>query len=337
MKRSRSKRIGFTLIELLVVIAIIAVLVAILLPAVQQAREAARASQCRNNMKQLMLAMHNYHESHGMFPFSYAVGPVSNPISWVPANDHNTLRQSSWVTMCLPFFDQAALYAKVDHGVQLMVPDNNTTSSPNLLVAQTPLPVMLCPSAPHPSKLIRRADMDGTMATLALGATDYKAVAGNNWYTGDVRFTPTTGRNSGQNDGLDKGNGLTCRNWYGGSLRTIFTTRLRDITDGSSTTFGIGESVALEGTTDTDLNYSWWYWFNASTGTCGIPLNYYLKRVPAVPAGNFQNNYSFASRHVGGGHFAMCDGSVRFISENMDLGAYRNMASIDGGEITNEQ
>src|SRR5690606_29045010 len=127
----QQRRQGFTLIELLVVIAIIAVLIALLLPAVQQAREAARRSQCKNNLKQLGLAMHNYLDVHGVFPFGQ--------IYFTTRPSGATDSRVSWFWMILPFVEQSAVYSKLDFTVP-------TYSSPNSSVNTTPMPGFYCPS-----------------------------------------------------------------------------------------------------------------------------------------------------------------------------------------------
>lgn len=131
--RVQGRRFGFTLIELLVVIAIIAILIALLLPAVQQAREAARRSQCKNNLKQIGLALHNYHDTHGAFPPSGIVGPLSNN-----NYDPHSGKMFSWVCMILPYVDQAPLYNQFDF-------DRSVLDQPNE-PQDTPLTVMICPS-----------------------------------------------------------------------------------------------------------------------------------------------------------------------------------------------
>lgn len=103
---------------------------------------------------------------------------------------------------------------------------------------------------------------------------------------------------------------------------------MKDINDGFSTTVAIGEAVPEWSW------HTWWYWFNASTATCAVPLNYW--RIPEDTDDDWFYNYSFASRHSGGGHFCFVDGSVRFISENVDRKVYREAATIQSGEIVAE-
>lgn len=114
--------------------------------------------------------------------------------------------------------------------------------------------------------------------------------------------------------------------------------RIRDVTDGTSNTFAIGEAIPEWST------HTWWWWYNGSTATCAIPLNAPARcRRTNNPTrdlrdcrGNWTNNYSFMSKHEGGGQFCMADGRVRFISENINLGTYRNLATIGNGEIVGE-
>src|ERR1041384_123408 len=130
---SRARR-GFTLIELLVVIAIIAILIALLLPAVQQAREAARRTQCKNNLKQIGLAMHNYHDAYATFPLSssWELGP----------GDCFALRR--WSVRILPYFEQSNLYSRWDI-------NKGPFQSPNRQLLTNPVPLYLCPTTPGPS------------------------------------------------------------------------------------------------------------------------------------------------------------------------------------------
>lgn len=319
MKRSRR---AFTLIELLVVIAIIAILIALLLPAVQQAREAARRTECKNKMKQLGLALHNYHDTYNVFPMSYTTDGIF---------DVRT-RGRSWMIGILPYIELANLYSTHDQNAPIAPAVTSpipTPYTPNTIVAMTVVPAFLCPSDPSSGvgKLAGRSNLTGD----AFGVNNYKAVAGNNWAwssaNGNFIYIHPTGRNSGSNNGLDAGNGWMCRNNRGAS--GPFTTKMRDITDGTSNTLFVGE--ALPGR----CSHSTWYFFNHTTATCAIPLNYYQKNL-TIPASDWPTNYSFASAHTGGGQFLMGDGAVKFISENIDLQLYRNAATISGGEVLGE-
>ncbi len=298
-------RRGFTLVELLVVIAIIGVLVALLLPAVQSARGAARRTQCTNNLKQLMLGVHNYHNNFGQVPVSY-----SNADWGANRTGH------SWFNGLLPFFEQQALYDIIRYGEPVSHPDNVTVST-------TVMNVLLCPSNDNGNGKLPGMRRD---ADIPRAVTNYKAVAGANWQWGDHTVSQPNGRWAGSSDGLDHGNGFICRNILQIDANS---TRFGDVTDGLSNTFAIGETVARW------CDHSWWFNYNGSTATCAIPLNY-RKGIVDLEAQwlDWPRNYSFFSQHSGGAHFAFADGSVRFINDSIDLTIYRNFATIDGEEVT---
>jgi prepilin-type N-terminal cleavage/methylation domain-containing protein len=311
-------RHGFTLIELLVVIAIIAILIALLLPAVQQAREAARRTQCRNNVKQLGLAIHNYHDNFLTFPMSYTTD----------GNFSSQSRGRSWFIGILPYIDQAPLFNQVNFNDPLANSAADplpTPYSPNTVVAKTVVTAFLCPSdsSNGNGRLNGRANLPGSDF---FGVTDYKGVSGNNWAWGSFPYTHPTGRYAGNSNGLDAGNGWACRNNNGGGP---LVTRIRDLTDGTSNVTMVGETVAGRCT------HTMWWWFNGSTATAAVPLNHFVRN-PTITPDDWPNNYSFGSLHVGGGHFLMGDGTVKFVSENIDLQLYRNLSTIDGAEAVGD-
>ncbi len=302
---STSRKHGFTLIELLVVIAIIAILIALLLPAVQQAREAARRSACQNNLKQIGLALHNYYDTHRVFPPGY--------ISVDPANIGSTeLGLYAWGAFILPFVDQASLYQSLRVGdVRLQTNLANPTTSALL---QTPLPVFSCPSdvgpplnnwmhAAPPSYIYdRRVTSDGT-DRIAIAKSNYVMVSGSGDSTTPA-VTPTT---YGPHNGIGAQNS---------------NTRMRDITDGTSQTLACGERswqvaqlemgagavVGFSAVTSDNIKHG-------GTAVLGIAywgINQTLTQVDHQARG-------FSSPHVGGAHFLLCDGSVRFLSENIDF------------------
>ncbi|MCL4193229.1 MAG: DUF1559 domain-containing protein [Thermoguttaceae bacterium] len=333
------RRCGFTLVELLVVIAIIGILIALLLPAVQAAREAARRSSCTNNLKQLALACHNYHDVFKSMPLVYAYQPTGSVFADPPPAE---CRTASWMQMILPFVEQQALYDMISFNHDVVLdPRNGNINAPNTpsnaFVAQTVVPGFLCPSDGNNGngRMSSRANRGGTWAV-----NNYKGVCGANWQWGsfvnDPRTTtpphPTSRDPFGHNQGhgLDRGNGIFFR-----GVNFPCATKMAAISDGTSNTFMIGEAVPRWCT------HTWWWWFNGTTATCAIPLNANAvcqntgNRVADLDAcwGNWQNNYSFMSRHPGGAGFAMADASVRFVSQTIEhLNVYRGLATISNGE-----
>jgi len=319
MFRSYLKRRAFTLVELLVVIAIIGILIALLLPAVQAAREAARRTQCVNNVKQLVLAMHNYHDAYKKFPLNYGGNGQILPA----ATGH------SWLTGVLPFIEQQPLYDQIDF--DLPAGDDNSPNV-NTNVAKTVVPAFLCPSDTHDG-LMNNRHPGNTDPSFYWAVNNYKSCAGSNWAWGDpvCHHTWPQGRWPNDGNGLDHGNGVLCRNWINDPRNE---TEISDILDGTSSTFAVGESVAGW------CSVNWWYWANGSYATCGIPLNYESNAIRADPNDNitlesqrddWPNNLSFFSRHPGGANFGLADGSVTFISDTIDLTTYRHLGNMADG------
>jgi prepilin-type N-terminal cleavage/methylation domain-containing protein len=309
---------GFTLVELLVVIAIIGILVALLLPAIQAAREAGRRSQCSNNLKQLGLGLQNYHDINKKFPSGYGGN-----------NTYSTAGTGrSWMYGILPFVEQKGLFDLVKWGAPIDAGNAALSDPSNTTVSLTVLQGWLCPSDGYNGggKLGERANVNDVRAI-----SNYKAVAGSNWAWGDHVHAPVTGKFPASNNGLDQGNGLICRNADGAvNTRAVNeNVTFSSILDGSSNTFAIGECVPAFCT------HSWWWWFNGSTATCGVPLNYRINQGVGFlrqQHGDWPRNYSFFALHPGGGQFCLADDSVRFVSNNIDLTAYRNLATISGSE-----
>ena len=354
------QRRGFTLIELLVVIAIIAILIALLLPAVQQAREAARRTQCKNNLKQLGLALHNYHDVHSMFPIQYRMNNLRTI---------NGLTQTSWVYQTLPMFDQAPMFNQWDHnyswiggqnGVQMdprVGPDlTNPAQGSNLWIWGQPLTVLQCPSDASPASggtspgaRVINFGPNGPRRDWTIGITSYKGVLGANWSFGSIQVTSGIwGRSRFCDDfanltGAKRGQyPFRCPTGYmgRGNDGDGLPTRMRDITDGTSNSLMLGESSFNQN------GLASWAWFNGVLATAAFPINRPAEctagiGAPLVQGWNacwrdWRNNQGFSSLHVGGAQFALCDGSVRFISQNIDLATYRNVATIQGGEVVGE-
>ncbi len=309
-----SKRLGFTLIELLVVIAIIAILIALLVPAVQKVREAAARAQCQNNLKQLALGVHSFHDAHKRMPFNGRTVPVGNP--W----DQQGCCGSgvdfwSWIARILPNVDQGPLYekAKIDFG---------TTLAASGILDQV-LTVLLCPTDSGRNNQNVRTDR-ADLGTLRVAITNYKGVSGGNWNNGDAqwRYTPLPVKPNtpANHDGLWNGNGIFYRQ------DTNVKLRMTSITDGTSNTLMIGEAVP-----DRTIWNAWPY-SNGAVGSCGIGPNATNASGANYLTNDWGNNYSFHSQHPGGLNFALADGTVRWIDTSIRLQTYRDLASINGGE-----
>jgi prepilin-type processing-associated H-X9-DG protein len=282
---------------------------------VQAAREAARRSQCSNNLRQMSIALHNYHDVFQSFPINYR--PVRGG-------------SYSWMQAILPFIEQANLYNQITIGGTVAL-SNNTA------VANTPVKTYLCPSdgLTRGGVMANRADGGGTKAV-----NNYKASSGAYWVwqvvnTDNVRWPHGVQPNTPGNS-LVYCDGLMCSNSYGSDPSDVVPglgvviknlTRFSTITDGTSNTFAIGEAIPAWS------QWCWWYNQNAAVATCGIPLNY-RKGIDKLDqfANQWQRNYSFYSLHPSGANFAMCDASVRFVPDNIDLNVYRAISTTEGGE-----
>lgn len=306
-QRSRSHcRRGFTLIELLVVIAIIAILIALLLPAVQQAREAARRSACKNNLKQLALAMHNYETTHRTFPPGYIhkFGPNGSPEQQA---NHAGL---AWGAMLLPQLELTPLYEELNPNVPVW-------SAANLNARETQLPVFLCPSDPYSEGgFVVRDDTVSPVEQYAVAS--YAA----NWGPADAI--------TNLDDTPLQSQGVFYRN---------SSTRVRDITDGLSNTLALGErtngpipgSATLGG-----HSYFETAWPAAVREITDYPDDHGHMALfetqfrPNEPGGD---DKGLSAPHAGMCQFALTDGSVRAISENIDATIYNALGTRSGEEL----
>ncbi|MEP3480024.1 MAG: DUF1559 domain-containing protein [Fuerstiella sp.] len=348
------KSAGFTLIELLVVIAIIAILVSLLLPAVQQAREAARRTQCKNNLKQMGLALHNYHDVYNTFPPLFVGGWNDTSIPGDGSFDNRWLISAS--IAILPYIEQKNLFEQIQGTISDQSTDLPYPWESSYQPWRSNLSALLCPS--------------DVLATSATGKSNYRYSTGR--YNHRMRQI------------IDR------YQWGGTRVDGIFGlaegAKIRDIIDGTSSTILMGERVQGANARDvlggTGLNPG----MNDGSGGGVTPGNiqdmvdqcratvdptnrqqfadgqffegtpsgarwadgrtYFSSIQTAIPPNGvscltdtWDGNYSLmtaSSRHTGGAQFVLCDGSVRFISENVDTLTYRSLGSAAGGEVIGE-
>ncbi|WP_339748195.1 DUF1559 domain-containing protein [uncultured Rubinisphaera sp.] len=311
--QQKQKILGFTLIELLVVIAIIAILVALLLPAVQQAREAARRSSCKNNMKQLGLALHNYHDTFNAFPPASVRQPTGGGVNeWESS-------MIGWQARILGFMEQSALYDLIDWG---RTPGNGGTN--NTTVRGTEVAAYRCPSDP-----------------------------GSRGTTGQTTYAPTNYVACTANSGSYWAGGSAWANNGRSVLFQNSKTLMRDITDGTSNTMIIAECLVgsemrsenATGTPSTcpgagaivkDRAYSWFYanvMPNWSFSTIVGP-NTNITECRSSTGGTAV--LGARSQHKGGVQILLGDGGVRFVSENIDLGTWQNLGHKSDGNVLGE-
>jgi prepilin-type N-terminal cleavage/methylation domain-containing protein/prepilin-type processing-associated H-X9-DG protein len=326
---TRNPRPGFTLIELLVVIAIIAILIALLLPAVQQAREAARRTQCKNNLKQYGLALHNYHDTNRMFPIG-------------GTRDRDAPPGVSWQVRVLPFVDQAPLYNELDMAGQLpatsyLAPANRYDLPYQILsngrqFRQVTLPFVMCPSEPSSAVV---SDWAQASYGGSVGSQPTSANAGCMPFSG-VSLLPG-GTNFGSSSDKSLISGMISRNGAAISIA--------DVTDGTSNTIHVGE--VTPGCAPADRS-SWSHSVGSpnAEGHTLVPINDFTTcpgrnantRFPACTAqSNWQFMHGFRSPHTGGAHFLFVDGTVRFLSENIDhANVYQALGGRADGRVVGD-
>lgn len=310
---SHPKRRGFTLIELLVVIAIIAVLIALLLPAVQAAREAARRSQCVNNLKQIGIALHNYHDTVGVFP-------ASRPGFFNKSVDLNYM--SGFVSI-LPHIEQSALYNAWN---QQLIFDNQTVAGVETSVVAfstvtgTILSAYMCPSDTAKPR-VNQLGYDQGVSSYAFNAGTYGAQ------------NPPSATTKTNNDGF-----------------AMYTHgfNLKSITDGSSQTLAVGETIVNDaiykgqsvcgpGTPNPTASlvgnvYNVWALSARVTTNFRVTTNPPNTR-PCTGVVTGAVNAAFGSNHSGGLNFVFGDGSVRFIKDTISLPVYRALSTRANDEV----
>ncbi len=329
MTRPKKRGRGFTLIELLVVIAIIAILIALLLPAVQQAREAARRTQCRNNLKQMGLALHNYEGTYGRLPMLIVSGEC-NGLPWGAGSTAFDDDGFNWTSSLLPFIDQAPLYNTLTQspwwgqfGATELYWNSIGSPATGAVIpgCERPLPAYLCPSSALPQIVPAVYTVPGN------------TVAG----------TTSTPRAIGWPVTHYKGAGGSARGDYGMLHKNCEAPgglKFADCTDGLSNTVIVGEAAMVTTNTNPALggtSVQDWPTLYATAGDDEMSRTNGRASAPINNGVNFSNmaaginddaNFSW---HTGGCHMTLGDGSVRFISENINIALWSNLHDRSDG------
>lgn len=303
-KKLPSTRRGMTLVELLVVIAIIGVLVGLMLPAVQYAREAGRRIYCQNNLRQFGLAVSMYHQTHGVVPTSISAWPEGSH----PASQRNG---KGWIVGVLPHLEQQAVYDKLAPGFDGDFFSGGGLMNPSVRpFLAAPVPLFHCPSdGTLASPSLSQFDWRGVQVTL----TNYKGVIG------DTRIGGAASIHGGSEPDCHRiggCSGMFHRNTYQEPIT------FGDVKDGLSNTFLIGEDIPSQ------TEYSAAFFCNGDYASCNGRINFF----PNTPS-DWWNVTTFRSHHPGGAQFVLVDGSVRFISQSIEIDVYRALSTRARNEV----
>ena len=315
------RRSGFTLIELLVVIAIIAILIALLLPAVQSAREAARRSQCQNNLKQIGLALHNFEGTYGRLPMG-CLGP------WVPTDaPGNDIQWTGPLLLIMPFLEQNAIYnstIRISRTEELVKDAAKTyygwNYNPTYTAATAKIPGFVCPSSdPYQADLTTDYVCFSMNARKRTSFTLTPFAGGGNPPIARTTYVPSGGFLATGAPGTDFSDDSLL-----GAFRVRKYVKFRDFTDGLSNCFMFGENQG--GAWDASANLTW-AWMSSSIGYTGFGNPETGAKISSLPW------YQFNSAHVGAGVFFLAgDGAVHSVNPSIDFTTYVYRSAIAGND-----
>jgi prepilin-type N-terminal cleavage/methylation domain-containing protein len=334
----RSSHRGFTLVELLVVIAIIGTLVGLLLPAVQAARESARATRCRNNMKQIGLALHNYHDARQSFPHGGRI-----PVTTASQGNWN------WRVDILPFMEETALYNSLSFTASSIWRSDQLNAASRLYT--TSIPAFQCPSSQFPARYtVNTAHLFLMNGSNAVEVMDYVGISG----AATTGMADPFGRSGQCASGLGSSVGTFCRN----GMLTVETRKIKDCTDGTSSTIIIAEqSGRVNGAEISAQRQGGWAglingkaseidmstlalvspgrsdWYIGGATTVVQRPNWFWAAGGVTPYSySGSNNTMINSFHPGGINVLMTDAAVRFMTENISVEALQRVCVKDDGQ-----
>ncbi len=329
---------GFTLIELLVVIAIIAILIALLLPAVQQAREAARRSSCKNNLKQLGLALNNYHTTHWIFPPGNINPGTGSFAAWIPTNQ---IRNHTGHLMLLPYMEQATIYNSINFSLATGTADTASiggggvqTDASGKVITDQHVANFRCPSDSGSRTGTGYGEFTFTR-TNASTSRHYNCQDNQRTSYGFISHIQT----ESQDTYSEFTSTTKCAFGNNGAAR------IRDITDGTSNTILMMESRMKKWNNFQCSNPSASTWISPEFGpfwsqftryTFLLPRSFRINQSACSTHDEGPGRSTPGSYHTGGCHVVLGDGSVRFLSENMNHTTQQNLASIGDGEVLGE-